>query len=159
MRKKSFNKSNTPKKTNDAPRRRLPNPDGKTIYIGNLLYDIDEKSLYGIFGKFGKVKYVHVVNTQGKEKSKGIAFVDMYQVKDADRAIEQLNGRVIAGRTVKVSEAVDRPKIEVKKPKFFSESDTIKKTKEQGEDDIIFKKKKKRTSGLQQMFENIGKRE
>lgn len=41
---------------------------------------------------------------EGKEnKSKGVAFVDMVNIKDAQTAIEALDGSKVDGRTLKVS--------------------------------------------------------
>lgn len=79
---------------------------GKTIYIGNLNYQITESDIFKIFSKFGTVKYVKLVVDLETDQSKGIAFVQMPKTNEAMNAINTLDGQVIDGRTVKVSEAI-----------------------------------------------------
>lgn len=129
-------------------------PKGKTVYIGNLRYNIDEKALYGLFGKFGKVKNVKLITKPGTEESKGIAFVDMLKGTDAEKAIKNLDGRIIGGRTVKVSEAIDN----MKKPAPKKESkDAQKIEKLMKEMEIVERKKAKRKRGLNELFTNTGR--
>src|SRR5690606_2913109 len=78
---------------------------GKTIYIGNLSYEMTEEQIFNKFRSFGKVKYVKLITDLKTKKSKGIAFVQMPKESEASRAIATLDGQVIDGRTVKVSEA------------------------------------------------------
>lgn len=82
------------------------NPGGKCIYIGNLNYNIREKNLYNLFGRFGKVKFVSLI--MQNNKSKGIAFVDMYDAKCADEAIKALDNTRYADRMIKVSQAQEK---------------------------------------------------
>ena len=53
----------------------------------------------------GKIKAIDIVKETGTEKSKGYGFVKMEHSRDALLAIESLNGSVVDGRTLKVSEA------------------------------------------------------
>lgn len=131
-------KQSTKKKT-------FPKPQGKTVYIGNLRYDLAEKDIFGIFGKFGRVKYVKLVKVPGSDKSKGIAFVNMLKSTDADKAIKTLDGHTIGGRKVKVSAANDQVKPEGK--------DKVQTEKKKGfnKDEIIFKKKMRRSRGLAEL--------
>lgn len=130
----------------------------QTIYIGNLRYNFDEKAVMGLFAKFGKVKNVNLVKENGTDKSKGIAFVDMYKAASATLAVKNLNGRVVSGRTLKVSIAIEGEQ------KFYR-CDDLSKTaaKKQGldpenEKSIILKKKARRRRGLDELFQNIGKK-
>lgn len=79
-----------------------------TVYIGNLKYGRDERDIKELFSEFGKVKEVSVVLDPETETSKGIAFVKMYDAKEAATAIKALNGAQFDGRTLKVSIANDR---------------------------------------------------
>lgn len=79
-----------------------------TVYIGNLKYDRDERDIKELFSEFGKVKDVAIVLDPETEKSKGIAFVKMFEAKEANTAIKALNGANFDGRTLKVSIANDR---------------------------------------------------
>ena len=124
---------------------------GKMIYIGNLKYNIDEKELAGIFRKFGKVKEVNLVRIPKTEKSKGIAFVNMFKADEADKAIKSLNGKIIDGRTVKVSEAIEGSENEKKVDLPFKKVSVPPKTTSR----VI--KKKNNSFGLNHLFENIRK--
>ncbi len=140
---------------------------GKTVYIGNLLYKIDEKSLFGLFGRFGKVNQVKIIKNPGGDQSKGIAFVEMLKESDADNAIESLNGRVIGGRTVKVSEAIDNAIVARTVP---MKQGCVEREKKEEEVDIFDKeaitqnrlKRRRRGSkstALEEMFRSIGKKQ
>ena len=104
--KKSNFKPTPAKKTFGARNRR----NSKTVYIGNLHYKIKEKDLIGIFGKYGKVGNVKLVIDLKTKKSKGIAFVEMFDADDMAKAILNLNGKLLDGRVAKVSEAIPQSK-------------------------------------------------
>ena len=72
----------------------------------------------------------------------------MLKKRDAERAVKALDKRVIKGRTVKCSMALDRAE---DKPKR-----TIKKSKTP-KSDIALIKKSRRKSSLDRMFDNISK--
>jgi len=101
--KKPFFKGNKSFNSQKGARNRK---NSKMVYIGNLNYNIKEKDLVGIFGKFGKVGNVKLVIDLKTKRSKGIAFVEMFDGDDMAKAISYLDGKTIDGRTVKVSEAI-----------------------------------------------------
>ena len=80
------------------------------IYVGNLVYSIDEGGIHKMFSKYGKVGKIEVIKDSKTQKSKGIAFLQMYNQEDAMKAINKLNGSVVEGRTLKVSIALERKK-------------------------------------------------
>src|SRR5210317_447718 len=79
-----------------------------TLYIGNLNYKITEKQLRGIFGKLAKVGRLKLVVDPRSQKSKGIAFVEVFGKENAQKAIKTLDGKRLDGRTAKVSIAQER---------------------------------------------------
>lgn len=81
-----------------------------TVYIGNLSYKRNEKGITKLFAPFGPVKYVKLLKVGKQDQSKGVAFVEMANAKDADRAILALNGKVVDDRTLKVSRAIPHAK-------------------------------------------------
>lgn len=126
---------------------------GLTIYIGNLLFSKNEFEIKALFERFGKVKYVKIVVEPKTGKSKGIAFVQMTDKKEALKAIEVLNGKEYDGRTLKVSIANERENVQ--KP--------IPKKKESSKKEALpaFKaktKKVKRPKGLEVLFKNLKKK-
>lgn len=92
----------------DSKFTRTPPKPLTTVYIGNLKYDRDERDIKELFSEFGTVKSVDIVLDPETEKSKGIAFVKMFELKEAQTAIKALNGAQFDGRTLKVSVANDR---------------------------------------------------
>lgn len=80
------------------------------IYVGNLNYEMDEAGIYKLFTKFGKVGKIEVIKDKKTQRSKGIAFLQMFNREHAENSIQKLNGRVVGGRTLKVSVALERPK-------------------------------------------------
>jgi RNA recognition motif-containing protein len=79
-----------------------------TVYIGNLDYDRTEKDIKVLFSHYGKVKSAKIVLDTETERSKGIAFVQMFDESEAKEAIKGLNGLRFDNRTLKVSIANDR---------------------------------------------------
>lgn len=76
----------------------------KTLYIGNLRYKRDEESLKGQFSKYGRVLWVKLVKKPGKEDhNTGIAFMEMQTAAQAQEIIKKVNGKIVDGRTIKIS--------------------------------------------------------
>jgi len=80
----------------------------KRLYVGNLNYTTTEATLSGLFEPFGEVLSVHVVTDRMTGQSRGFAFVEMAEREAAEKAIQQLNGRVVDGRSIRVAEARPR---------------------------------------------------
>jgi RNA recognition motif-containing protein len=80
----------------------------KRIYVGNLSYSTTESALSELFGGFGEVVSADIITDRMSGRSKGFAFVEMEDEAAAMQAIEQLNGREVDGRALKVAEARPR---------------------------------------------------
>lgn len=78
---------------------------GATIYVGNLNYQKDEIGLRNLFRKYGKVRRVKLIRDEKTQLKKGFGFIQMPNMTDADAAIKALDGKVLDGRTLKVSHA------------------------------------------------------
>ena len=74
-----------------------------TVYISNLSYKRDRNGLKSIFSKFGKINHIKIVVEPTTNQSRGMAFVEMSNFAEADKAIKTLNGQIIDGRTVKTN--------------------------------------------------------
>ena len=78
------------------------------IYVGNLAYSLTEKELADEFANYGEVKSVKIiVDRENNNRSKGFGFIEMSD-ENAKKAIEELNGKVLAGRNLRVNEAKPR---------------------------------------------------
>ena len=80
----------------------------KQIYAGNLSYQMTDEDLRKAFQEFGEVKSAKIIRYPDSGKSKGFGFVEMANDDDADKAIQNLNGKEVFGRSIKVNLA--RPK-------------------------------------------------
>jgi RNA recognition motif-containing protein len=77
------------------------------MYVGNLPYDTNDEGLRAIFEEFGTVTDVKVIMDRETGRSRGFGFVEMDD-ESARRSMEELNGREIGGRTLRVNEAEER---------------------------------------------------
>lgn len=75
------------------------------IYVGNLSYKMNDKSLEEVFSKYGAVKSAKVIMDRETGRSKGFGFIEMADSKSGAEAIEALNGNECDGRTLRVNEA------------------------------------------------------
>lgn len=82
---------------------------GKRLYVGNLAYSLKSQDLQEVFSQVGEVVHVKVVTDQETGRSKGFAFVEMASDDLGAQAIEQLNGKEVGGRALRVTEANPRP--------------------------------------------------
>ncbi len=80
------------------------------IYIGNLSRDVTESELQEAFEAFGEVASVKIITDRFTGASRGFGFVEMPVEEEAKKAMADLNGQDMKGRTVTVNEA--RPRTE-----------------------------------------------
>ncbi len=81
---------------------------GKKLYVGNLGFDVTNQELQDVFTEIGACDSVAVITDRATGQSRGFGFVEMASNGDAQKAIQQLDGKEIKGRPLKVSEARDR---------------------------------------------------
>jgi RNA recognition motif-containing protein len=81
---------------------------GKRLYVGNLSYGTNEADLRDLFGKSGTVAETKLVMDRDTGRPRGFAFVEMASDAEAVKAIADLDGRELDGRTLKVNEAQER---------------------------------------------------
>jgi cold-inducible RNA-binding protein len=84
-----------------------------SIYVGNLAHQATEDDLRQVFGEFGTVSNVSIIQDRETGRPRGFAFVEMPDGGEAAEAIKQLNLREISGRAITVNEArpkTDRPR-------------------------------------------------
>jgi RNA recognition motif-containing protein len=80
------------------------------IYVGNLSYGMSENELRDAFSEYGEVSSVKILMDRETGRSRGFAFVEMPNQKEAEAAVAQLNGRDLDGRALRVNEARPRDK-------------------------------------------------
>ncbi len=80
------------------------------IYVGNISFQTSDADLEQLFAEFGQVDRANVVMDRQTGRSRGFGFVEMPNDDEAQKAISELNGKEIEGRTLTVN--VARPRAE-----------------------------------------------
>jgi cold-inducible RNA-binding protein len=79
------------------------------IFVGNLSFQTTQDELFAAFSQFGSVERVNIVTDRDSGQSRGFAFVEMTERRDAENAIASLNGADLNGRAMNVNEARPKP--------------------------------------------------
>ncbi len=82
---------------------------GKKLFVGGLSWNTKDDGLRTAFEKFGEVTDAKVILDRETGRSRGFGFVTMGTDEAAKAAATEMDGKPIDGRTVKVSEAQERP--------------------------------------------------
>ncbi|KAE8253793.1 hypothetical protein A4X06_0g1214 [Tilletia controversa] len=72
------------------------------LYVGSLHFKLTAEDVKTVFDPFGEVEYVDLHREPGTGKSKGFAFVQFRNPPDAQKALAQMDGFVLAGRPIRV---------------------------------------------------------
>lgn len=83
-------------------------PVNNRVYVGNLSWQATEEDIEASFAVCGTVTEVKVIRDRDTNKSRGFAFVTFADDSTAQKAITDLDGTEMGGRTVKVSIAEQR---------------------------------------------------
>jgi len=84
-------------------RRIPPNTEGMvSLKVDNLTYRTTPETLKRVFEKYGDVGDVYIPRDPYTQDSRGFAFVRYFDERDADDAIERLNGALLDGRELRV---------------------------------------------------------
>jgi len=75
------------------------------LYVGGISYDTTDAGLRTFFEQVGAVESASVAVDRYSGRSRGFGFVEMTNTGDARKAIEELNGKTLDGRTLTVDEA------------------------------------------------------
>jgi RNA recognition motif-containing protein len=90
------------------------------IYVSNLSFAVQDEDLREFFAEYGEVSSVKVITDKLTNRSRGFAFVEMPDDAAAQKAIQELDGGMVDGRAIKVTEA--RPKEERSQKSSYSKS-------------------------------------
>ena len=72
---------------------------GSKLYVGNLNYAVTEEQLRELFGNYGEVTHVNIID------GRGFGFVELSDPEEAEKAKEALNDTEFQARTLRVDEA------------------------------------------------------
>ena len=75
------------------------------LFVGSLAWATTDDSLQAFFSQVGTVVSARVITDRATGRSKGFGFVEMSSDADAQKAVAELNGKELDGRTIVVNEA------------------------------------------------------
>ncbi|XP_036126979.1 polyadenylate-binding protein 1-like [Molossus molossus] len=101
------------------------------VYIKNFGEDMSDECLMDLFGKFGPILSVKVM-TDDSGKSKGFGFVRFECHADAQKAVEELDGKELDGKQIYVSRAQKKKEREIELKQKLEEIKQNKITKYHG---------------------------
>lgn len=78
------------------------------LFVGKLSFNTTDDSLQALFASYGKVVSAVVATDRETNRSKGFGFVEMENQEDAQKAINELDGKSFEDRIIVVN--VARPK-------------------------------------------------
>jgi RNA recognition motif-containing protein len=78
------------------------------LYVGNLPYHATESLITQHFAASGEVKAVNLMIDRTSGQSRGFCFVEMASADAAQKAINDLNGKDFAGRSLRIDVAEER---------------------------------------------------
>jgi RNA recognition motif-containing protein len=75
------------------------------IYVSNLSFNIQDEDLREFFTPYGEVTSAKIITDRETGRSRGFGFVEMSDNEASKKAIAELDGATVDGRTMKVMEA------------------------------------------------------
>merc|ERR1719347_1391491 len=78
---------------------------GMYLRVDNLTYRTNEKDLEHLFEKYGKIGDIYISRCPYTEESRGFAYVRFLDRRDAEDAMDSLDGRTYDGRDLRIQMA------------------------------------------------------
>ncbi|MGF1467613.1 MAG: RNA recognition motif domain-containing protein [Sandaracinaceae bacterium] len=78
------------------------------LFVGGLSWNTTEEGLREAFEAFGEVTDAKGITDRDTGRSRGFGFVSFTRASDAERAIQEMDGRDLDGRSVRVNVANER---------------------------------------------------
>ena len=76
-----------------------------SLKVDNLSYRISPEELKPVFERYGDVGDIYIPRDRFTKESRGFAFVRFYDRRDAEDAMDRLDGYVLDGREMRVQTA------------------------------------------------------
>ena len=90
----------------------------KKLYVGNLPFSVDSEKLKELFKSYGEISEANVISDKFSGRSKGFGFVTLADDAQAEKAIQEMNGKDFEGRALTVNEAKPMDPNAPRKPRF-----------------------------------------
>ena len=79
----------------------------KKLYVGNLPFSATEDEITEVFGQYGTIHSVALINDRETGRPRGFGFVEIDE-NDLSNMIQNLDGKELGGRALRVNEAEDK---------------------------------------------------
>lgn len=94
------------------------------IYVSNLSFNVQDEDLRDYFQDYGEVTSAKVITDKFTNRSRGFGFVEMPDDAAAQKAIKELNGATVDGRSMSVTVAKPREERSNNNKRSFSNSNS-----------------------------------
>jgi len=78
------------------------------IYVSNLSFNVQDEDLRDYFQDYGEVTSAKIITDKSTNRSRGFGFLEMPDDASAQKAIKELNGAMVDGRSISVTVAKPR---------------------------------------------------
>jgi polyadenylate-binding protein len=93
------------------------------LYIGNLDKTVTENLIFDRFSRFGKIIRFQIMRDKVRNESRGFAFIEFQNIKDAEAAKNQLNNEKLQAKYIRVMWKGDHKKASPEANTFVKEID------------------------------------
>jgi len=93
-----------------AAKRTQATDPNKSVYIGNLTFEVTEDEIRQAFSNCGEVTTIRLPKFQDTGKPRGFGYVTFDTVEARDNAL-QCNGMELAGRSIRVQNVIERSSV------------------------------------------------
>lgn len=84
-------------------------PESNTLFIGNLVFGVDESAVREVFEGQGQIQGVRLPTDAETGRPKGYGYVEFSSVDEARQALNDLQGTDIGGRAIRLDFSTPRP--------------------------------------------------
>ncbi len=77
----------------------------KKLYVGNISFSTSETELKEAFGSYTSIVSLKLITDRETGQSRGFAFIEMQDSAEAERAISEMDGKSLSGKSLRVNEA------------------------------------------------------
>ena len=78
------------------------------VFVGSLSWNVNEQELGDFFAQIGDIEEVKIITDRETGRSKGFGFITFVDEDSAQKSVEELDGKELDGRSIKVSIARDK---------------------------------------------------
>jgi cold-inducible RNA-binding protein len=80
----------------------------KKLFVGGLSWGTTDDGLHSAFSPYGEIVEAKVITDRETGRSRGFGFVTFANEEGATKAISEMDGTELDGRTIKVNEAEEK---------------------------------------------------